>query len=762
MTTGPSRRGQGRAGKRRAKHDARVVWPPEQRLSARDAIEQLMRERGLARRFEGAVERAARKAAGAGRVEAAAKTGRVEKAAQAGRVAAAVETAGGFGTDMRAGAGAPSPAGPERQDLRDLATFTIDPAAARDFDDALSAEWIEDRRAVRVWVHIADVAAYVREGSPIDVEARLRGTSVYAPGAVEPMLPAALCDDACSLVPGRDRLAVSVELEVALEGARAGRRPPARFHRSLIRSDARLDYDGVDRIFAGRERAGEPWAQSLDAARAAARVLREVREARASALTLDSEEPEFELDDDGEVRLIVARVATESHRLIEHLMIAANEAVAEHLAERRMPCLYRVHERPEVAGVLRLVDQLASLGVPTPPVPAQLSRSQAAALLGECSHAVERHVRRTVARARAGERTVSPTGGRRALTTLVLRALQSAHYTPANLGHAGLASTCYCHFTSPIRRYPDLVCHRALLATLGHPERAPGVDGLAELGDWCSGRERSAMEIERDADDIARCFALERALYDGDPAAPFVGEVIGLISAGAFIAFGGPPTGGGAGGVPVGGGVGGPPVGGRAGGPPAGSGGAGGAQGGSDRDGRVDRGAREQLAQDGSGGSSNGAAEDGGGGAYQYQGFLPVRRLAETLAAGQGQGGAVAGEGAGGVGGSGPPPRARAQARDGAVPGSVGRGGGGIREGGRAGRGGRTGRDDGRDIGGRREWWELNDQGTILHGERSGATLRLGDPIAVRVARVDAPRGRVRPSADRARRIPLGRACLAR
>jgi ribonuclease R len=233
--------------------------------------------------------------------------------------------------------------------------------------------------------------------------------------------------------------------------------------------------------------------------------------------------------------------------------------------------------------VQRLIDQLGSLGVPTPAVPrGPLTPQQAAELVGEASQLVERWV------AAHGGR------GRQALTSLVLRALKQAYYDHRNLGHAGLQSPRYCHFTSPIRRYPDLVCHRALLAAVAGGV-APEASWVAAAGPWASTREREAISIERDADDVARCFLLERELYAAGVETEFDGEVVGLIGAGAFVAFG-----------------------------------------------------------------------PGG----RYQGMLPVRRLEH-------------------------------------------------------------------------DWWELNEQGTILIGSRRGATIRLGDPVRVQVGRIDAPRGRV-------------------
>ena len=413
-----------------------------------------------------------------------------------------------------------------RVDLTDLPTFTVDPDDARDFDDAISAR--REDGHLRVWVHIADVTAYLRPGGPLEREAFRRGTSVYVPGAVEPMLPEALSARACSLRPGEDRLAVTVELE--LHGTEARN---VSFHRSRVRSDRRLTYGEVDAIFAGAARAEAPWAEPLEIAREAARALA----AKRDSLEIGSPEPSFEFDSAGHVTAVRYEQQTESHRLIEQLMILANEEVAGYLADRRLPTLYRVHERPEPTSVAFLVEQLASLDVPVPPLPKHMTPQQAADLAAEISRIVARE--RKPVGAPPAEPAAS-VAGRRAFGVLVLRALKQAFYTPRSLGHAGLASPRYCHFTSPIRRYPDVVAHRALLQGLGIDHVAAPANELEDAGALSSAAERAAMQVERAADDVCLAFLLERRLADADPVAPpaFPGEVVGLVEKGAFVRFG--------------------------------------------------------------------------------------------------------------------------------------------------------------------------------------------------------------------------------
>ena len=323
-----------------------------------------------------------------------------------------------------------------RVDLTGLPTFTIDPDDAQDFDDAVSAT--REDGHIRVWVHIADVTAYLRPGGPLEGEAFRRSTSVYVPGSVEPMLPEALSSRACSLRPGEDRLAVSVEVE--MHGAEARN---VVFHRSRIRSDRRLTYGEVDAIFAGRARAEGPWAEPLAAARGGGGLGGQARLDRAR-------KPGAHLR--VRLRRNVIRVRheqqTESHSLIEQLMILANEQVASYLAGRKLPTLPGARTPgPELDRLSRRAAQSrpADTAIAQEPVPAAGRRSghRDLALVADYSD------------------------GRVAPGVLVLRSLKQAFYSPRNLGHAGLSSPRYCHFTSPIRRYPDVIAHRALLQGLG-------------------------------------------------------------------------------------------------------------------------------------------------------------------------------------------------------------------------------------------------------------------------------------------------------
>ena len=404
---------------------------------------------------------------------------------------------------------APSPSLDGRVDLRGEVSFTIDPETAKDFDDALTLT--EDR----AYVHIADVSYYVRAGTPLDHGATRRAFSTYVPGRVAPMLPPKLSEDLCSLRPYEDRLCVTVELP--LDGGKPS------FYRSVIRSRARFTYGGAEAILAGRQ-SEEP--ELVDGLRRAERVSTELRERRFArgALRVESPEVEFEFTADGRVARAWHAEEAHSHMLVEELMIRANEAVAELLAGRRREALFRVHERPDPQAVELLLAKLADLAVPTPPAPEDLSSAGAARIASEASDSVAEYVAKS---GRGGE----------AFPALVLRALKQARYDPRNLGHSGLASPAYCHFTSPIRRYPDLVVHRALLRELGAGEDAVP-DDLGELAEHTSAREREAAAIEYRADAICLAWLLDSELYGRGWEEPFDGEIIGVIGSGLFARFG--------------------------------------------------------------------------------------------------------------------------------------------------------------------------------------------------------------------------------
>jgi ribonuclease R len=406
----------------------------------------------------------------------------------------------------------PEPSFEGRTDLRDLTAFTIDPDTAKDFDDAISVRREGD--GVRIWVHIADVSYFVPADSPLDRGAAERGNSVYVPGLVAPMLPHELADDACSLRPHQDRLCVTVEIA-------PGREPS--FYRSVICSRERFTYGQVQRILESREQH-----ELADDVRLADSVSADLRRRRfeRGALRVESPEVNFAFEGQGGVERAWLEAEPSAHALIEELMILANEAVAAYLAGRKSDSLYRVHEQPEPQSVELLLAKLADLEVPTPPAPRteSMSPSEAARIAAEASERIAEYV------AKAGR-------GREAFPALVLRALKQAHYDPRNLGHSGLASTAYTHFTSPIRRYPDLVVHRALLRAIGQGDD-PLPDDLQETADHTSETERAASDVEYRADEICEAWLLERTLFEQGWQERFEGEVIGLIPSGLFARFG--------------------------------------------------------------------------------------------------------------------------------------------------------------------------------------------------------------------------------
>ena len=388
----------------------------------------------------------------------------------------------------------------ERQDLRDLFVLTIDPARARDFDDALSLQRGSGGTRV-LGVHIADVSHFVRPGSVLDEEARRRGTSVYFPDGVLPMLPEQLSNGICSLRPNADRLAFSVLLTVDAAGNILKRE----FVRSIIRSRLRLTYEQVLPVLEP-EAAGEPFPAVDDSVRHEAlwtlrelhRLAQQWRARRFEQYALDLDVPECEIETDRNGMPTAIRVNRNdvSHQLIEECMVGANEAVAQELSAAGVPILYRIHEKPHSDKIEELTAQLHSLGIKTGNL---ANRRNLAALLT----AVERtplvyHVR-----------------------TAVLRSMNRAVYSATAEEHFGLAKRLYTHFTSPIRRYPDLVVHRQLawhLAERSGRRSRPvySREELHALAEACSRAEQNADEAERAVDEIKKYRYLEGLLARGE------------------------------------------------------------------------------------------------------------------------------------------------------------------------------------------------------------------------------------------------------
>ena len=394
-------------------------------------------------------------------------------------------------------------AGESRIDLRDQCIFTIDGARSKDFDDAVSIEIIDG--AYRLGVHIADVSHYVRFGSAIDREAYNRGTSLYLPGYTVPMLPEILSNDLCSLMPDEDRLAMSLFISIT----DSGRVLDHYLTRSVIRSCARLTYAAVNRFFDGESDVVPAHVQdSLAKMRILHEILNKRRKERGT-VDFEMTEAEFLLNEKYEPDEIICPKRGESERLIENFMLLANQTVAALAKDTMLPFVYRIHEKPDSERIHALELFLSGAGVP--------------AHLGDHPHP---GMLQKVLDANAESPSID------VIRKYMLRALKKAQYSEKPIGHYALALNDYCHFTSPIRRYPDLMVHRMLKSLLDGDFGANDKweQRMPTIANECSVREQASVKAERDADDMMKAAWMKKNL-----GRKFTGMISGVTAWGCYV-----------------------------------------------------------------------------------------------------------------------------------------------------------------------------------------------------------------------------------
>ncbi|HYA18313.1 MAG TPA: VacB/RNase II family 3'-5' exoribonuclease [Bryobacteraceae bacterium] len=418
-----------------------------------------------------------------------------------------------------------------RRDFRDLPIVTIDGETARDFDDAVLVDRLANGNYA-LQVHIADVSHYVTPGSAIDREARLRGTSVYFPDRAVPMLPFELSTNICSLVPHEDRLVMSALMEIDPKGEPVS----WEFCPGVIRSAERMTYTNVFRLLEGDPEMLERYAPLVDRfrlMRELAEILERRRDRRGS-IDFDLPEPLIEFDPEGTMTGITRSPRNIANRIIEEFMLAANEAVAEHLDQTGKPSIYRIHEQPDPKRVMEFEDIAAqfgySLGVGA--IPISRSRYKERKAGGRTVHKEVILPKEIRLSSKAYQKLVEKIAGKpeeRILSYLMLRSLRQARYCEENTGHFALAASFYTHFTSPIRRYPDLIVHRLLKASLEHREYSNEPE-LRSVATDCSLTERRAADAERELVEWKKAKFME-----GRVGEEFDGLVISAAKYGLFV-----------------------------------------------------------------------------------------------------------------------------------------------------------------------------------------------------------------------------------